>query len=121
MYNGHCIAVYSAYSFSLIASPPQCIDLLSSKDLKKVRNAVYGARAKWRSLGTELGLSEDDLDSIERDEASVEDRLSRMLTMWLRRLSLCPTWENLVKALRSKWVQREDVAKDVIGELQSEG
>ncbi len=86
-----------------------------------MRNAVYEARAKWRSLGTELGLSEDDLDSIERDVASVEDCLSRMLTVWLRRPSLSPTWENLVKALRSKWVQREDVATDVIRELQSQG
>ncbi len=86
-----------------------------------MKNAVYGAKTKWRSMGTEFGLSEDDLDSIEHDVASAEDRLSRMLTVWLRRPSLCPTWENLVNALRSKLVRQEDVAKDVVGELQSQG
>ncbi len=64
-------------------------------------------------MGTELGISQDDLDNIEDEGDNNEECLENMLRVWLRTPSLCPTWKALVKALRDQTVGREDVAIEI--------
>ncbi len=82
-------------------------------DFKVVKKAVFKARRRWRPVGTELGLSEDDLDNIADKGDDNEECLANMLRVWLRSPSLRPTWEALVKALRDQTVGWENIAIDI--------
>ncbi len=88
---------------------------LTIRDLRRVRDAVWPARAQWRDIGLEIGFLMDDLDNIEgRDNGS---QLTDMLATWLKRQeSLSPSRGKLVKALKSNAVQREDIARKVTEE-----
>ncbi len=83
------------------------------EDFRVVKKAVFKARRKWRPIGTELGISQDDLDNIEDGGDDNEECLANMLRVWLRTPSLCPTWEALVKALRDQTVGRENIAVEI--------
>ncbi len=82
-------------------------------NLRDVLRAVYSARAKWRFIGLELGLSPDDLDNIKKESQDNEERIEKVLTKWLRQPSLNPSWESLAECLRSEVVGREDLAMDI--------
>ena len=78
-----------------------------------VKKAVFKARRKWRPIGSELGVSEDDLDNIEDEGEDNEECLSNVLRLWLRKRSLHPSWRKLVEALRAEVVGREDIAHKI--------
>ncbi len=80
-------------------------------DFKVVNGAVFKARSQWRPIGTELGISQDDLENIEG--RNNEERLANMLRVWLRTPSLCPTWQALVNALQYQTVGRENIAVEI--------
>ncbi len=67
-------------------------------------------------MGTELGVSEDDLDNIEDEGSDNEECLATMVAVWLRKRSLHPSWKRLVEALRAETVGREDMACDIAEE-----
>lgn len=84
---------------------------LTVSDLRTVLDAVWMARARWSEIGLELGLSVDDLENIEgRDNGR---RLERVLTIWLRRTDLSPSWASLAEALRAPTVDRQDIAHEI--------
>lgn len=96
-----CNSFTSQYSFTL-----ECLDI------KRVKEIVYPARAKWRYIGLELGLTVNDLLHIESTvRGSNDSRLTCMLVTWLERESLSPSWGSLLKALRAIDVDREDLAQ----------
>ncbi len=82
-------------------------------DFRVVKKAVFRARRRWRPIGTELGISQDDLDNIEDEGDDNEECLANMLRVWLRSPSLRPTWEALVKALQDQTVGRENIAIEI--------
>ncbi len=84
---------------------------LTIADMREVKSAVYDARAKWRAIGLELGISKDDLDCIEKSD--IDRCLEEMLALWLRRPRMNPSWESLVGALKSATVDRMDVAEEI--------
>ena len=74
---------------------------------------MFKARLKWRQLGLEMGLFIDDLNVIEREEVTIEDCLTKMLTKWLCAPKLKPSWSGLVSALKDPTVGRGDVAMTI--------
>ncbi len=83
-------------------------------DFKGVRKALYCVRYKWRAVGNELGLSLDDLSSIDSEPTlrNHDARLSKMIALWLKR-DPRPTWKELIKALQSETVGEEGLAADL--------
>ena len=79
-----------------------------------MKRAVFRARSEWKALGTELGIHVDDLNSIEHDGKDSEECLTNMLTAWLCKRSLKPSWKSLADALQAETVGREDLADDII-------
>lgn len=84
--------------------------VLTRSNLKDVLRAAYPAREKWWWIGLELGIEDSELDGI---KGSDEECLRRMISAWLQRRSLSPSWQSLANALRDKMVGHEDVADDI--------
>lgn len=78
-----------------------------------IYKAIYNARAKWRRIGMELGLSTGDLDAISCRHSNPEDQLERALFIWVNKGK--GTWAQLVEALYSKTVG-EAVLAQIIAE-----
>ncbi len=84
---------------------------LTIEDLPVVTAAVSAAKADWKKIGLELGLSSKDLGGV---EGSVDYRcLDYVLRAWLSKTELHPTWASLIKALKSKVVGRDDLADEI--------
>ena len=84
-------------------------------DLAKLANLPL--TAKWRSLGLELGVPHDQLDTIQSNCAHYPDQtsqcLTRMFEWWLRN-SCESTYESLATALDA--IGRRDLAVRVCQE-----
>lgn len=88
--------------------------LLTEKDTSKVIKALRDAKVKWRQIGTELNILIVDLETIQIESGNrVDECLQKMVTLWLKRRSLNPSWQSLVKALREVTVDEEGVAADI--------
>lgn len=55
----------------------------------------------WKTIGGLLGVEMSRLDSIERNEAKVNERLQAMLSEWLKNLDPLPTWNDIVDAVKT--------------------
>lgn len=83
---------------------------LTKKDYKAILRAVFPARRKWWWIGLELGLDTSELDSI---KGSDEECLREMISTWLNKRTLNPSWQSILEALRSTLVGHEGVAADI--------
>lgn len=81
--------------------------------MTEVKRAVYAARAQWRNIGYELGFQRDDVVSIEQQFSDSERCLEEVLTSWLTKPSMNPSWQSLTEALNSKMVNRSDIAEEI--------
>ena len=84
-------------------------------DLKDVQHALWDARAKWRNIGSCIGVDEGTLDTMKGKDHG--DSLSDLLSHWLRGVynpkeknSKPRTWCTLIEALRDKVVNEEAMA-----------
>ena len=84
-------------------------------DLKDVKSALWGARAKWRNLGSCIGVDEVTLDTLKGKDPG--ESLNDVLSHWLRGVynpkeknSKPRTWRTLIEALRDKVVNEEAMA-----------
>ena len=77
---------------------------------------MWDHRARWRFLGTELGIDEGTLDAISMDGRDVGDCLRMTLNLWLRNTEPRPTRSALREALNSERVsgKANDEALSVI-------
>ena len=87
---------------------------LSIKDLSRVQEAVWDARAKWYNIGLKLGINPGTLDTIKGNNDNIDDRFRAMLSTWLKMVDPRPTWEALAEALRSPTVGCEELAERCI-------
>ena len=88
--------------------------LLVGKDLKEVKNFIWGAYTKWSHLGLELGLLSSTLEAIRikfRDDPT--ECFNKMLMDWLAGQGLEATWRNLYLALKASPVNHPALAKAV--------
>ena len=83
-------------------------------DLNDVTGALWDARAKWRKIGSCIGVDEGTLDTMKGED---DDCYGKMLKHWLRGIykpgeknSKPRTWHTLIKALREKIVNEAAMA-----------
>ena len=94
---------------------------LATADLRDVKDALRRFnKGNWTDLGRELGVREEDLDTVRADQAhrGVNECLAEMLKCWLKRnydeaRFGPPTWENLAKAVEKSGDGA--VARDIRG------
>ena len=85
---------------------------LSVPTFNVVYTVLYSVRAKWYELGLLLGFSAESLDSIRIDEFYQTEGCLR--TMLHKRMETKQfTWEEIVVALRSPTVNRNDLAERI--------
>ena len=91
------------------------IDLLyvvfSVNSLHDVLNKLWNARSKWYNIGLGLGLSADELDSIDQKKKEPGDCLREALIEWLKKRN--PRKSQLVKALRQPSIGYEQLADNL--------
>ena len=75
------------------------IEKLAQLDPKSAFNETSDV-VDWYALGWFLGLDEDDLNDVEREQTRVDNRKQAMLELWLNKYEQA-TWEVLGKALRN--------------------
>ncbi len=76
---------------------------------RKVYNALYKARTKWRPIGIKLDIEVSDLDDIEEYKGN-DRRLEEMVRKWLKN---CPCWEALIAALKSPQVDEGGIVYEI--------
>ena len=91
-----------------------CTVTLVSKNLPKVRALIHKACPQWYDLGLELGVEETTLDVIKNDNDNKTEICFRaMLSVWLKMIDPCPSWEGLVAALKQPYIGHEELADKV--------
>lgn len=85
---------------------------LTEDDFAEVQSALWKARRKWFNIGVRLGLSVNDLKTIDSEQKTLEDKLTEMILSWLRQTERC-TWRALRKALKHHTVDRPDLAQKI--------
>ena len=84
------------------------------KNLPKVRDLIHKARSKWYDLGLELGVEEETLKTIRKDNNYETEACFRdMLSAWLKMVDPCPSWEGLIAALKKSCIGHEELADKV--------
>ncbi len=67
--------------------------------LKNILRCIRPMRANWMTISVYLEVDTGTLKAIKTDNDHVEDRLTKMITVWLDRVSPPPTWSALADAL----------------------
>ena len=78
--------------------------LLSIENAKEIIDLAWDYRARWKFIGREVGIDEGTLEAIAMDERTVDDRLSRVITIWLKKINPKPTRSAIIAALKSERV-----------------
>ncbi len=91
--------------FSIFVSSP---DYLSNDDLFDVLSDLEPAKAHWYNLGVGLKVRKGDLEAIKMDSRSSLDGLREMLEIWLDQVSPRPTWQTVIRVLRSPVVGKQN-------------
>ena len=86
---------------------------LTARDLRKVRNEVFSAAARWYDIGLELGVTADDLDTIKKANDDPKECLREMLRQWLSNVKPVPSWKALIAALRVPAVNCSALANEI--------
>ena len=79
-------------------------DLLNPSNIREVLDEMWKYRARWRFIGTELGIDTGTLDAIDVDHRKVEDCLNKLINVWLRDVNPRPTRTAMKAALQSERV-----------------
>ena len=69
--------------------------------MKEVFRELIPLAARWKTIGTLLGISEDTIDKIKADEEGVDDCLRKMLSEWLKAVDPPSTWRSLADAVEA--------------------
>ena len=84
---------------------------LGGKDLAELVEVLYPARNKYFYFGLQVGLVDDEIESIENRYQNADDRLRAILSARLRNGPL--TWNEIYSALRSRMVDRSGLAEEI--------
>ena len=83
-----------------------------------VKSTLWDARAKWRNIGSCIGVDEGTLDTMKGKDPGKS--LSDVMSHWLRGVynpkeknSKPRTWHTLIETLRDKTVNEEAIADKV--------
>lgn len=86
---------------------------LTLQDLKEVREALFGVRAKWRDIGIQLNLPLGALDAIKEETSDTKNCLTSMCVSWLKEIDPCPSWRALIEALESEIIGEKLLAQEL--------
>ena len=93
-------------------------DRLSVDDLADVQRKLFAVRTEWYNLGLELGQRVPTLDSIDAKCSGDPSQCFRqVLAEWLKGVNPPPTWQAMVKALKSPTVEQYRLAEHIQTEL----
>ena len=85
--------------------------VFSIDSLQALLNELWNARSEWYNIGLGLGLSADELKSINQKERKPGDCLREVLIEWLKKRN--PRKSQLIEALRQPCVGYEQLADDL--------
>ena len=86
-----------------------------SLNVSTLQNELHGVCAKWYTLGVQLHIDTGTLDRIQQDgRGDVGHCLLELLIDWCQRKGN-PSWNDIVKALRSKAMGEQSLADDIEG------
>ncbi len=80
---------------------------LSDEDLFDVLSELEPVKSQWYNLGVGLKVRKSDLEAIKMDCRNPLDGLREMLEVWLDQVSPRPTWQHVVRVLRSPVIEKQ--------------
>ena len=90
-----------------------CFSFVELK-LKALLSALHPVRAKWYNIGLELDILHTDLDTFKQTYSDPLDLMREVLKHWLQTaVDPRPSWEAVVRALRSLIVNEYFVANQL--------
>ena len=69
---------------------------------REILDLTWPHRASWKLIGIELGIDTGTLDAIEEDYRKVGDRLTELISTWLRDINPRPTRAAITAVLKSE-------------------
>ena len=95
----HCINIFNLLQCS------SCEDCISPNPLAREQTAdickcLYPLRAQWKVIGTFLSIDNNTLKAIKADSDESADRLTDMISEWLRNCEPSPTYQALAEAVQ---------------------
>ena len=86
--------------------------------LKTLLNALHPVRSSWYNIGLQLDIKFTELDNFKK----MSDPMLEMLKHWLKTaVNPRPTWEAVVKALKSPLVNEKKLASELEYKLEESG
>ena len=101
--NVQCSLVFTVQTNLLLVHHAFYI-IIESDDLYEVNSEVVSVAARWKNLGLALRLDPDRLDVIEGENRRMEDCLTEVLSLWLKKMYDYervgdPSWQLLARAV----------------------
>ena len=73
-------------------------------NIREILDLTWPHRARWKLIGTELGIDTGTLDAIDANNKKVEGCLNDLITGWLRNTKPRPTRAAIVAVLKSEHI-----------------
>ena len=77
---------------------------LTPENTREIIDLAWPHRAKWRLIGTYLGIDTGELDAIDENNKKVEGCLIELITKWLRGTKPKPTHPAITAVLKSEHI-----------------
>ena len=88
--------------FNSIEKPPKKSDLLEQ---------ISMICSRWYTIGDCLGIESGDLDSLNSSNESDEVKLSKVLQLWMERMTKPVTWNTILEVIGSPPIQNKLLVK----------
>ena len=79
-------------------------------DLEQLNKLLQPVSSQWKTIGTLLGIAQDDLDQIQSDHRGAYNQLNEMISLWFK--TMVPTAKSLISALMN--LDEQSVADEVM-------
>ena len=78
--------------------------LLTPENIREIIDLTWPHRARWKLIGTELGIDTGTLDAIDANNKKVEGCLNELITGWLRNNKPRPTRAAITAVISSEHI-----------------
>ena len=78
--------------------------LLTPENTREIIDLAWDHRARWKLIGTELGIDTGTLDAIDANNKKVEGCLNDLISGWLRNSKARPTRAAVIAVLKSEYI-----------------
>ena len=83
---------------------------LGIENTKEIIHLAWDYRARWWFIGRELGINRGTLEDIAVHERTIDDRLSEVITTWLKNVNPKPTRSAILAAIKSERVSGAEMS-----------